>query len=469
MSVQRILHYFHALSAIPRRSGDEEAVADYLLRTGKELGLQALQDAGGNVILRKPGPGQVPPTILQSHMDMVWESQGPAYEAGVCVLERDGALYADRSTLGADDGIGVALTLALLEREDVTNLEALFTVDEETSMSGASNLDSSLLSGRWLINLDSETEGVFTTSSAGGQTIKLSFPLSRESLSGAPLPVWLLQVSGAKGGHSGLEINRPHKNAIQILSQWLDLLPPGCSLCSLRGGTRTNAIPTQAEAVLCAQSRKALLDAADRLSRQWSSVEPQLHLSVQEVQPPLPQSVVSSQCQAALSALLAELPHGVLDASQEMTRLSCNLAKIWLESDKLCVELSVRAASAALLATETDAISQLARRHGGEISLYGDYPSWEQSKRRFLEREFCRLYRSLFHTDAVCEHVHAGVECGILQQKAPFIQDMISIGPTITGAHTVQESVDLASIEKLERLLLAFLSAQTPGEAAPTA
>lgn len=457
MSVERILHYFRAISAIPRRSGDEEAIAAYLLKTGKQLGLETFRDSGGNVILRKPGHGRTRPIILQSHMDMVWESEGAAYEEGVCVRERDGILYAEHSTLGADNGIGMALTLSLLEQEDVTNVEALFTVEEETSMSGASNLDGSLLSGQQLINLDSEQDGVFTTSSAGGQSMKLSFPLSRESVSAPHASAWRLTVSGAKGGHSGLEINRPHGNAIQILAQWLTLLPGQWSLLSLEGGIRANAIPVQAEAVIYAESRESLLKAARIVTQRWRCTESELCLSVGEETVPVSSQVVSTTCQAGLPALLAALPHGVLKSSLEMIQLSCNLARIWTETDCLCAEISIRAASAALLEQETEAIMQIAREYQGESLIYGAYPPWEKTEHSDLERELLHTYRALFGKNAICEHVHAGVECGVLQQRAPFIRDMVSIGPTITGAHTVHETVERASIEKLERLLLSLL------------
>ena len=456
MSTERVLHYFREISAIPRRSGDEEAIAAYLLRTGEALGLPAFRDTGGNVILRKPDSTGAGPTILQAHMDMVWESAGQPYEAGVSILERDGALCANRSTLGADNGIGVALILSLLEREDISGLEALFTVDEETGMSGAMTVEGSLLSGCQLINLDSETEGVFTTSAAGGLSLELTLPSTPRPHTGAGRPTWQLKVSGAKGGHSGLDIGRKHGNAILILFQWLNKLGADWDLLSLKGGSRSSAIPVQAEAVLQRKEQQELVQAAEEVMQLWRSVEPELQLTVR----PADESGLCAydpEHQGQLLALVPRLPHGVLAEEAGRIRLSSNLARIWEENGQSHIELSLRASTSALLQKARQHILQKLRPFPVRVEPSGEYPPWERTPNNLLEQLFRQSYRELFDCEAVCEYVHAGVECSILGQTIPTVRDMISIGPTILGAHTVAETVDLQSIAKLEQLLEAVL------------
>lgn len=456
MSVERVLRFFQEISAIPRRSGDEEAVAAYLMRRGKAFGLPVFRDAGGNVIIRKPGQTGAPPTILQAHMDMVWESAGQPYEAGVSILERDGKLCADRSTLGADNGVGAALILSLLERDDISNVEALFTCDEETGMSGAMAVDSSLLSGCRLINLDSEKEGVFTTSAAGGLSLELTVPTVRGSRLSSRCPAWQLQVSGTKGGHSGLDIGRRHGNAIQILFQWLNRLGADWDLLALKGGSRSSAIPVQAEAVIQQKERQELVHSAEEVMQLWRAVEPELRLTVHPARAGC-QGAYTPESKKQLLTLASVLPHGVQAESDGMILLSSNLARIWEENSQPHIEISLRAATAQRLQEGREHFIQLLGPLPVKIDPLGEYPPWEKTADSLLEQLFRSTYQELFCCEAVCEYVHAGVECSILGQTLPMVKDMISIGPTILGAHTVAEEVEVQSIMKLEMLLEAVL------------
>ena len=456
MSIERVLSYFQEVSAIPRRSGDEEAIAAYLMHKGESLGLPVFRDAGGNVIIRKLGNTGDPPTILQAHMDMVWESTGRPYEAGVSILKRDGKLCADHSTLGADNGIGIALILTLLERDDISNVEALFTSDEEIGMSGAMAADSSLLSGCRLINLDSEKEGVFTTSAAGGLSLELTLPTARRPHPNSHYPAWQLQVSGAKGGHSGLDIGRRHGNAIQILFQWLNKLGAGWDLLSLKGGSRSSAIPVQAEAVIHQKERQTLLRSADEIMRLWHAVEPELQLTVHPAEIDCP-CAYTSESKKQLLALAPMLPHGVQAESGGMILLSSNLARIWEENGQPHIEIGLRASTSERLQECRSRLVQLLQPFLVQAAPLGEYPPWERNEESRLEQLFLSTYQELFCCEAVCEYVHAGVECSILGQTLPMVKDMISIGPTILGAHTVAEEVEVQSIAKLEMLLEAIL------------
>ena len=338
-SMQRVLSYFREICSIPRRSGDESNVAQYLIETGKRLGLEVDQDSCGNVVLRKAISQATPPTILQAHMDMVWESTGTPYQKGVSLRETDECLHAVGSTLGADNGIGMALILALMEDDTVQNIEGLFTVDEETGMTGAKGLDASLVSGTRLINLDSETEGTFTISAAGGLNIILNASVECHKQSRFHNPkVLKLSVSGLKGGHSGLDIGTPHLNAIQILVRWLRSCPASnWELLELHGGTRSNAIPVCAEALIQVgdtSSEEEWKLAASAITAQAESVDHGILLQTSFEAPICKQAYTDSFCDQLLSTLAA-LPHGVLQRTPEIIQLSSNLATVRQLGDML--------------------------------------------------------------------------------------------------------------------------------------
>ena len=460
-SMQRVLSYFREICCIPRRSGDESNVAQYLIETGKRLGLGVDQDSCGNVVLRKTISQTTPPTILQAHMDMVWESTGTPYQKGVSLRETDECLHAVGSTLGADNGIGMALILALMEDDTVQNIEGLFTVDEETGMTGAKELDASLVSGTRLINLDSETEGTFTISAAGGLNIILNASVECHKQSRFQNPkVLKLSVSGLKGGHSGLDIGTPHLNAIQILVRWLRSCPASnWELLELHGGTRSNAIPVCAEALIQVgdtSSEEEWKLAASAITAQAESVDHGILLQTSFEAPICKQAYTDSFCDQLLSTLAA-LPHGVLQRTPEIIQLSSNLATVRQLGDNVEIVESLRASSQALLSEGRDLVVHTADRASFQSSQQDYYPPWESAKDVPLHALFAQTYQSLFQQPCIMENVHAGVECSILQERCPFIQEMISIGPTIRYAHTVQENVNLSSIDRVYQLLKAVL------------
>lgn len=457
---QRVLRYFREICEIPHRSGDEAGVAKYLTEAGTRLGLDTGRDACGNVVLRKAATGMSDPIILQAHMDMVWESTGPSYSKAVTLCETDGKLHAVGSTLGADNGIGMALILALMEDSDVQNIEGLFTINEESGMTGAKGLDPAILTGTRLINLDSETEGTFTVSAAGGLTIALDTPIEyRPSRFNRP-KMLKLSVSGLKGGHSGLDIGGRHLNAIQVLAQWLcSCLSSDWELVELQGGIRSNAIPVYAEALIQIESDDAAKEwtrAADAIIPQLKAVEQTVCLQAETVSRDEAR-VFTDPCRDCVLSMLTSLPHGVLRQRPEVTELSCNLATVRHSGDSVEIEESLRASSQAFLDSERDTIFCVADQFSFRCSQRDSYPPWEPQGDLPLQRLFTQTYQDLFRVPCILENVHAGVECSILQERCPDIREMISVGPTIRCAHTVQEEVEIASIDKVYRLLKAVL------------
>lgn len=457
---QRVLQYFREICKIPHRSGDEAGVARYLIEAGSHLGLNTSCDACGNVILRKATGRMSNPTILQAHMDMVWESTGPSYDEAITLCEADGKLRAAGSTLGADDGIGMALILALMEDSDVQNIEGLFTVNEENGMTGAKRLDPDLLTGTRLINLDSETEGTFTVSAAGGLTVALNTSIEHRPSRFDRPKMLKLSVSGLKGGHSGLDIGSRHLNAVQVLAQWLCNCPSSdWELAELQGGTRSNAIPVYAEALIQIESddiAEEWTHAANAIIPQLKAVEQTVCLQAETVSRDEAR-VFTDPCRDRLLSALTSLPHGVLRQQPEATELSCNLATVRHSGDSVEIEESLRASSQAFLDSERDTIFCVADQLSFHCSQRDSYPPWEPQGNLPLHRLFTQTYQDLFRSPCILENVHAGVECSILQERCPSIREMISVGPTIRCAHTVQEEVEITSIDKVYRLLKAVL------------
>lgn len=453
MSINRILHYFREISQIPRMSGDEGRIGQYLMEQASRLSISAYMDSCGNVIYKKGDGSSCLPLILQAHMDMVWESSDRDYAAGVSLKRNGSMLTAAGTTLGADDGMGVCLILSLMEDPEIPNLEALFTVDEEVGMTGARGVAADAFTGTKLINLDSEIEGVFTISAAGGLTQTFALPVSYHSASGGT--VIRLRISGLEGGHSGLDIDAGRLSAIKLLVQWLQSISSNSwSLLHLNGGSRTNAIPTAAEAVIRIGSDQLLdLIRASEKQIRALSLPADSGLTMTCEFSPDTGTDMDDNSRLALIYCLSHLPHGVQKKTPEILCLSCNLAQVREQNGIYQVELSLRASEQSLLDQLADAADSVARFCGMTSARSGAYPPWAPIAESSLRACFIDTYRKLFGTSAVCENVHAGVECSILQNRCPNIKEMISIGPTINGAHTVHESVDLDTVEKVYHLV----------------
>jgi len=464
--------YFLELSAIPRGSRQEAAAAAWVAAQGRALGCEVEVDEVGNVLLRKAasaGRAERPGVALQAHVDMVCEkNEGTAHDFArdPIPVYRDGdVLRARGTTLGADDGIGVAAALAALATPGLAHgpLEVLVTIDEETGLTGANAVRPGWLRSRYLLNLDSEEEGELTIGCAGGIDTVGSRPVTR-----APAPAervaLRLKVSGLKGGHSGVDIAAGRGNALRILAQVLDAVlgSHDLRLAAVRGGNKRNAIPREASALVLADpGREAALRAdVARLAAEWRSalgaLDPGLAITVE---PAAAEPALSPGDARAVVGLLLAAPHGVEAMSPDIEGLvqtSTNLAMADTRDGQVevaflsrsAIDASKRALGARIAAT--CALAGFEARHGGE------YPGWKPEPGASLVRHVDAAHGALFGKPMVVKAIHAGLECGIIGEKHPGLE-MVSLGPTLKDVHTPDEHVSIPSVERFWRLLCGVL------------
>ena len=444
----RVFHWFEEICRIPHGSGSTKAISDYLVRFARDRGLDVRQDELNNVIIRKPassGYEAAPAVMLQGHMDMVCEKEpgcGKNMDAeGLDLVVDSDTVYAKGTTLGGDDGIAVAMILALLESKDLPHplLEAVLTVDEETGMTGASAVDLSDLQSRLLINLDSEVEGVFTAGCAGGARAEISIPVKRQYFSGK---CYRIVVSDLTGGHSGIEINRGRANAVVLLGRILDAIGRATTmrLCSVSGGSKDNAIPVSACATLVVENRGRAAAACRRMEevfrREYAVADGAITVSAQSGQDagvPMDADIT----RRALT-LLQCAPNGVQEMSREVEGLvqtSLNLGILTTSADSVrasfCVRSNINSQKEMLLRR----LELLSAVFGGTFSISGDYPAWEYSADSPLRRLMAEVFAEQCGHAPTVEVIHAGVECGLLADKLSGL-DCGSIGPDLTEIHT---------------------------------
>ena len=471
--------HFAALCRIPRPSKHEEAVRAHVLQWAQGLGLATQVDAAGNLIVRKPAsPGceAVPTLSLQGHLDMVTQKNSDSAHDFLrdpieAVLRDDGWLQAPATTLGADNGVGVALIMALLADGHVPHgpLEALFTVDEEAGMGGAHGLAAGTLQGRLMLNLDTEEWGEFYLGCAGGADVDVVRAGVPE-----PLPVghevWTVRLSGLRGGHSGVNIHEGRGNAIVELVRVLLELPDeggGLRLIRLQGGNARNAIPREAEAVLAVPAGGALAVALRDPARREAieaglrRIEPQAQCQwVQDAAPMADLQVLDAASQALWLQTLHAAPYGVFRMSQDVpgvVETSNNIGVLALTPDEGQVNFMVRS----LLSAGTHELSEKLRSlwalSGTPVAVSGEYPGWQPNPQSPLLARCQRVYRQRYGEDSQVQVIHAGLECGILADKHPGM-DIVSFGPTIRGAHAPGEAVEVASVARCWELLCAIVA-----------
>lgn len=466
--------YFAEISTIPRCSKHEAAISEHVLDTARKLGLEAAGDSVGNVVVRKPaspGFGNVRSLCLQGHLDMVCEklagSRHDFSKDPIELVRREGVLTANGTTLGADNGIAVATCLAIMadRRLEHGPLEFLFTVDEETGLTGANSLQPGFVESRLLLNLDSEEEGALYVGCAGGRDTTGSWELAQEP---APADGVALQISvrGLRGGHSGLEINKGRGNALKILARTLGALAPlGVRLALIQGGNKHNAIPREAEATVWVPRNKlpeasaAIEDLARTIGQELASVEPDLKIATAPLPKALRGKVFKKSLQKKLLQTLTVLPHGVIKMSADIPGLvetSTNLAVIHTEKKEVRVVTSQRSS----VASENDEICDVVRTAfemgGATPSSSHGYPGWKPNMDSEILRIARETYESLFGKDPEVKAIHAGLECGIIGEKYPGM-DMVSFGPTLEGVHTPEERIHIDTVERYWTFLLAIL------------
>lgn len=467
--------HFDQILAIPRGSKEEDRIRGYVIRVAKRSGLDHRVDAAGNVVVRKPGAAgheDAPITVLQSHLDMVNEKNSDVehdFSKDPIKPRRDGEyLKATGTTLGSDNGIGVAAMLALMESKDVEHspLELLFTVDEETGLTGAASLAGDMLRGRRLLNLDSEEEGVLYVGCAGGADSTLTLPLA--SAGTPPNTVALrMKLHGLKGGHSGVDIYLQRGNALKLLARALYAasLETPFHLAAFDGGNKHNAIPREAFAtVVVARNGKEALTAAIReefaaLQEEFRPADPGMELDVSGTDAPA--EVWDEATTARVLRLLNSLPHGVLAMSYDIPDLvetSTNLATAAERNGSLVVTMSSRSSVASALQALRQRIRAMGLLAGAAVQEGAGYPGWKPNLQSHLLNVLKDVHQQELGGEPEIKAVHAGLECGIIGEKVPGM-DMISLGPQIEFPHSPEERVKIDSVERFYRLLTATLKA----------
>lgn len=473
MDSQSVLEIFKEITRIPRESGHEEKMTAFLQKFAADRGLDCRTDATGNVVITReaaPGKENVPAIVLQSHQDMVCEkNSGCDHDFArdpISYVIEDGWMIAKDTTLGADDGIGVAASLALLDSDIPTGkLECLFTISEETGMDGANAIESGLFTAKTLINLDSEDEGQLFVGCAGGVDTTAVFKYTEESVD-ASFTALKLRVFNAIGGHSGDDINKERANTVQILARFLyGEYSGGYRLVSFNGGNKRNAIAREAEAVI-------LLDAAgakaleDRFGKFAADVKAEYHrtdpdISFECIRTENPGKAVDKDTARRFIFALTAVNHGVLTMSQDIAVLvetSTNLAAVFMNvPGEIKVTTSQRSSTDSAKKFMADKVEAAFLLAGAEVSHSDPYPGWTPNMDSHILDVTVASYRKLFGVEPEVKAIHAGLECGLFLTKFPDL-DMISFGPTLRGVHAPGEKLDLASNEKFVRLLVDVVS-----------
>lgn len=461
MNSSKVLEIFKEITRIPRESGHEEPMTAFLQQFAKDRNLECKTDATGNVcIIKEASPGKegVPALVLQGHQDMVCEKRGGVdhdfLKDPIKYVVEDGWMIAKDTTLGADDGIGVAAMLALLESDlPMGRIECVFTISEETGMDGAFAMEPGFFTGRTLINLDSEDEGQMFIGCAGGLDTIARFAYEREDLAPGYVPV-RLEIGGAQGGHSGDDINKERVNTIQQMARFLSSeLPHGLQLIMIKGGNKPNAIARECEAIVAVPDKDALIsrfnDFGSELSHEYSKSDPDVYVSAAAFR-----CTEKPVCSAVAERLIRSLfacPHGVEAMSQDIPGLvetSSNLAAVRMqrqgEIEVVTSQRSSIGSARKMMAAKVEACFVLA---GAQVEHNSEYPGWKPNLDSKILKVCVDSYRKLFGRDPEVKAIHAGLECGLFGEKFGDL-DMISFGPTLRGVHAPGEKLELASLDK---------------------
>lgn len=469
---KKVFEFFAEILQIPRPSKKEDKIIEYLLKWGNDRKLETLRDDIGNVLIRKPatkGLEAKPWVCLQSHMDMVCEKNSDKVfdfeKDSIETYIEDGWLKAKGTTLGADDGIGMAMALAILDSDDIEhgNIECLFTVDEETGLSGAEALKPDFLNSRILINLDSEDEGELFIGCAGGKDTmgKLPYELEQSPEGKA----YRISVFGGKGGHSGDDINKGLANANKVLNRILWTLNDVLvyALASFEGGNLRNAIAREANAVVVVdqENAKEMIEMVNKYNEdirfEFRSTEPNLGVKIEEVE--CPKEVIDPMTQEDLLNVLYAIPHGVLSMSREIPNFvetSTNLASVKMVDNCFVIATSQRSSIETAKEAACDRNAACLRLVGADVTHGDGYPGWVPNPQSNILKIAEQSYEKLFGKKPIVRAIHAGLECGLIGEKYKGM-DMISFGPTLRGVHSPDEKLEIKTVEMCWRHTLDIL------------
>ncbi len=477
---QGVWKNFHSLTQIPRPSGKKEKISRFLVSYGKSLGLESIQDEIGNVIIRKPasaGMENHPGVILQGHMDMVPQKNSDTefdFEKDPIRAYVDGEwVTAEGTTLGADNGIGVATAMAILADKSVVHppLEAFFTVDEETGMYGAFDLKGGVLQGKTLLNLDSEQEGELYVGCAGGVDAVATFDCFMQPAEEGDAALKIV-LKGLKGGHSGCDINLQRANANKLMFRFLKeaVSEYEARLAWVEGGSLRNSIPREAMAIISVPAegvedlKQLVMDYEDLFIREFDDVEDNIQFTAEETA--MPDGLLPEEIQDSLIHAITACPDGVRRMIPEMpdvVETSNNLAMVQTlpannEQDRVRIEICCLTRSSVESRKEEleEMIESVFALAGAKVEFSGSYPGWKPNLNSNILGLMQQTYREEFGEEARIITIHAGLECGIIGRNYPGM-DMISFGPTIKHPHSPEEKVNIASVERFYNLLIATL------------
>ena len=475
-ATRAVIDYFEQINAIPRCSKNEREISLWLQEWARARDLPVDLDPAGNLLIRVPatqGFEKAPVVVIQGHMDMVCEKQaGSAHDFTkdpIAMVQDGDWLTAAETTLGADNGIAIALALALVDNPDGKRpaLELFFTVDEETGLTGVLQMDPGLLSGKILINLDSEDEGVFVVGCAGGRNTAIDRKLDFQEVDGS-VELLSLSVGGLQGGHSGVDIAKHRANANKVLARLLtaglDVSP--VRLVELSGGTGRNVIPRACDAVVAcrredfAALQQTLAEIGRVIEWEYRETDPGIRILIKpQGRPSRGLRCVSAVDTVKLVQLLTALPSGPIEMAPEFPQLvqtSANLSLVAIEGERLSIISSQRSSVPSRLDAVCQAVEAVGRLSGAAATTNGGYPSWPVDRDSPLLARCTTLYRQLFDADPEVQVMHAGLECGVIGDRCPGM-DMISLGPTLKNPHSPSERLYLPSVGKVWRLLVALM------------
>ena len=468
----RVFYYFEEIAKIPHGSGNTKQISDYLVAFAKEHNLEHYQDEVNNVIMIKEataGYENSDPIIIQGHMDMVCEKESDCNidfeKDGLDLFVEDGFVKARGTTLGGDDGIAVAYALALLESSEYAHprLEVVITIDEETGMDGAYAIDLSMLKGKKMLNIDSDEEGVFLTSCAGGTAVKALIPVKRNTEEGVVLNV---KVDGLFGGHSGGEIHKERGNASILMGRVLNNIAKEVpfGIITLAGGLKDNAIPRECNASIlvpaegAARVEEIIAATSEVLKKEFFSSDAGVQVTSVNAGTQSADILDFTSLNKVL-CYLRMVPNGVQNMSQAIQGLvetSLNLGIMELKEDVFMTETSIRSSVRTRKEDVRDRLINIIEVCGGEAEVMGDYPAWEYKAESKLREEIAVAFKNVYGKEVKFDAIHAGLECGILSEKIEGL-DCVSFGPQNFDIHTPQERLNIESTERVWNFLVEFL------------
>ena len=461
---ERVLYYFEEISKIPRCSGKEKQISDYLVKWAKSKDLKVYQDEYHNVVIYKKGTEgyeNAPTVVLQGHMDMVCEkNEDTVHDFDIDPIKlkiKGDDIHAEGTTLGADNGIAVAMNLAILESDDIPHppLEVLITSDEETGMTGAMNIDPSVISGRILLNLDSEGEGIFTSGCAGGGRINFVSPVEKEESKYSKK--YRISIKGLVGGHSGVEIHLDRANANKLMGRLLFKLKGTVEIEDVQGGSADNAIPREAFSIVTAddyERLKVTVEEQEKIFKnEFAFSDTGISIEIQELEEKVGQ-VFSENFFDSYLKLINLVPYGPLKTNRDIDLViqSNNPGVVKVEDGKMKVKCAVRSSIITLRDDFCDQMNQLGQATGYDVEKKAFYPGWEYAKESFIRDLCAEVYKEEFGSEAKVEAIHAGLECGFFIEKIPTM-DAVSFGPEMYDIHTPDEHLSVSSTERTFNLL----------------